>query len=167
MSISKKILEARKLRQLTQVALADLMGVEQKDISRWESGGRVPNVESLIKLCNVLSFSADWFLGIPDFQKQRYLAFSCSDDGFYNEDVKVFETLTEANHYSYYCWKHLTDNEKSYSHFYVRLVRDYMIVKEDIREDLELTPLDNDYWLYFDYNQLEEVKGGFDSDNLK
>lgn len=40
---------------LTQKQLADLVGCNQKDISRWESGDRKPTIESLVKLSKALN----------------------------------------------------------------------------------------------------------------
>ena len=40
---------------LTQKQLADLVGCNQKDISRWESGDRKPTIESLMKLSKALN----------------------------------------------------------------------------------------------------------------
>ena len=39
---------------MTQVQLADAMGVEQAVISRWESGKVCPNKENLAKLKEIL-----------------------------------------------------------------------------------------------------------------
>ena len=44
----------RKRRGLTQQGLADLMGVEQPTVQRWEKGKREPDLGQLIKLAGVL-----------------------------------------------------------------------------------------------------------------
>lgn len=49
------IAEKRKGKGLTQVQLAELMGVDQGVISRWESGKVQPNAENLAKLKELLS----------------------------------------------------------------------------------------------------------------
>lgn len=48
------IAELRKRKKMTQVQLADAIGVSQDRISRWESGKITPNKESLAKLKAVL-----------------------------------------------------------------------------------------------------------------
>lgn len=48
------IASARKAKKMTQVQLADAMGVEQAVISRWESGKVCPNKENLAKLKEIL-----------------------------------------------------------------------------------------------------------------
>lgn len=40
---------------LTQKQLADLVGCNQKDISRWETGDRKPTIESMMKLSKALN----------------------------------------------------------------------------------------------------------------
>lgn len=46
---------ARLASGLTQKQLADLVGCNQKDISRWETGDRKPTIESLLKLSKALN----------------------------------------------------------------------------------------------------------------
>lgn len=48
------IAEARKRKGLTQAQLAELVGVDQALVSRWESGRVKPNAESMQKLREVL-----------------------------------------------------------------------------------------------------------------
>lgn len=49
-------------RGLTQGQLAEMVGCYPKDISRWETGERNPNVKSLIKLSNALKCTMDEIL---------------------------------------------------------------------------------------------------------
>lgn len=164
--IGNRIQQVRCENKISQVELADFLGVAQKDISRWENGEVSPSVESITKLCNFFSKSADYFLGLPDFQKCKYLFFSSRiRNGCVDEDVFVFNTLYEANNAAYLDWQHLTSKERKENHDYVKLVRDFMISNEV--DYLDLSPLDSEYWYYYDYNLLEEVEGGFDSDNLE
>lgn len=44
----------RKKRGLSQAQLAELVGVEQPTVQRWESGKRLPDLDSLHKLASVL-----------------------------------------------------------------------------------------------------------------
>ena len=50
-----KIVDLRAKLNLTQTQLALKIGVTQKDISRWETGERNPNVQNLKKLSEVLN----------------------------------------------------------------------------------------------------------------
>lgn len=49
------IARARLASGLTQKQLADLVGCNQKDISRWETGDRKPTIDSLMKLSKALN----------------------------------------------------------------------------------------------------------------
>lgn len=49
---------------MTQKELAELLGVYQKDISRWENGEYIPSLEIFVKLCQTLKVSADKMLEI-------------------------------------------------------------------------------------------------------
>jgi len=62
MNIHENIKKARKAAGITQKELAQIMGVHQKDISRWENGERTPSVEALAGICIALKVSADTLL---------------------------------------------------------------------------------------------------------
>lgn len=51
--------EFRLKRNLTQTALAQLLGVTPNCITQWESGARKPNLVMLKKLAEVLECTAD------------------------------------------------------------------------------------------------------------
>ena len=48
---------------LTQKELAELVGVTDVTISRWESGQRQPMWYQFVKLCEVLGMELEWFIG--------------------------------------------------------------------------------------------------------
>lgn len=54
-----KITQARKRKGLTQKELAEMIGVAQKDISRWENFVCSPNGENIKKLANALECNVD------------------------------------------------------------------------------------------------------------
>ncbi|MCL2052069.1 MAG: helix-turn-helix domain-containing protein [Lachnospiraceae bacterium] len=64
MNIAENIKKARKDRGLKQADFAMLIGVRQKDVSRWENGKITPSIESVIKICKAVGISADVILGI-------------------------------------------------------------------------------------------------------
>jgi len=53
----------REQRHLTQVQLGERAGIAAAAISHFETGQRVPSLESLIKLADALEVSADALLG--------------------------------------------------------------------------------------------------------
>jgi transcriptional regulator with XRE-family HTH domain len=57
--VGEKLKAARKAAGLTQVELADKVGVTQRDVSRWETGRREPGVLTVKKMAQALGCSMD------------------------------------------------------------------------------------------------------------
>ena len=58
--------ELRLERQLTQSALADLLIINQRTISSWETGIREPDYEMLVKIAKFFDVTTDYLLGVED-----------------------------------------------------------------------------------------------------
>ena len=56
---NSQIARLRMERGLTQCQLAEMVGVPQNNISRWENGTRNPSGQSLIRLAAALNCSID------------------------------------------------------------------------------------------------------------
>lgn len=54
----------RKVLGLNQGDLAEKLGVDRSTVAKWETGAAKPRTDALIKLCEILSCSADELLGI-------------------------------------------------------------------------------------------------------
>jgi transcriptional regulator with XRE-family HTH domain len=63
---SKRIRNRRKTLGISQVTLAEQIGTNQAQISKYESGESVPPSDTLAELSRVLGVSADWLLGLTD-----------------------------------------------------------------------------------------------------
>ena len=57
--LGKHLAEIRKARQLTQQQLAELVHVQQRVISRWETGVAAPHLNHIVRLAEVLEVSLD------------------------------------------------------------------------------------------------------------
>ena len=55
---------AREKRNMTQKELADIIGVAKSTYSLYESGNREPNVQTIKRIADALSVSADTLLGL-------------------------------------------------------------------------------------------------------
>lgn len=66
MKIAKKIREARIAKNLTQMNLADAMGVRYQAVSNWERGNSMPDISKLEDLCQVLDIRVQELLGIEN-----------------------------------------------------------------------------------------------------
>lgn len=61
--VGKRIAMLRKENALTQDALADKIDVSRRLVAAWESGERLPDVESWIKLASEFGVSTDFIAG--------------------------------------------------------------------------------------------------------
>ena len=57
--VGRNIRSARKQRLLTQHDLADMLDVDQADISRWERGLHVPRAGTLVRLAGALEVKVE------------------------------------------------------------------------------------------------------------
>ena len=62
--IGKKIKQARIDRNMTQMNLADAMGVSYQAVSNWERGNSMPDISKLGDLCDALHITVNELLGI-------------------------------------------------------------------------------------------------------
>jgi transcriptional regulator with XRE-family HTH domain len=69
----------REKRGLTQRAFADLCGMSQTQIFRYEGGHSEPSVESLAMMAQVLGVSADYLIGLSD-DPGGYSAYQLTED---------------------------------------------------------------------------------------
>lgn len=64
--IGKKIKTARTEKNMTQMNLADALGISYQAVSNWERGNSMPDISKLPELCNILGLNLDEFLGNND-----------------------------------------------------------------------------------------------------
>ena len=53
MEIGKKIHQFRKLSGISQEQLAEKLNVSRQTISKWETGATLPDIQSIVKFCNI------------------------------------------------------------------------------------------------------------------
>lgn len=68
MKVARKIKEARIAKNMTQMNLADTMGVSYQAVSNWERGNSMPDISKLEDLCNALDISIAQLLGMETAQ---------------------------------------------------------------------------------------------------
>ena len=59
-------------KELTQKQLADLVGVSDKTISKWETGRGIPDTAIMYNLCEVLGISINELLSGERLSKENY-----------------------------------------------------------------------------------------------
>ena len=68
--LNQRIRETRLARKMSQVDLANALGVTKQSVSNWENDNIQPSIEMLIRLSQVLSTSTDYLLGL---ENRRYI----------------------------------------------------------------------------------------------
>lgn len=66
MVLSDRLKQSISERGITQRQLAALCDTTEVSVSRWVRGKRVPDAETLYKLCKALDVSADYLLGLSE-----------------------------------------------------------------------------------------------------
>lgn len=66
MKIGDNIKDLMKIKDLTQSALAEKLGVKQNTVSQWVNGINEPNCETIINLCKILDSTPNELLGWED-----------------------------------------------------------------------------------------------------
>lgn len=82
------IYNIRKKRDITQKELADLIGVSDRTISKWENGSTVPDLETIKKLCNELGIFPDSIVKSEKNYKDRLQDFKRMVGKFLNYILK-------------------------------------------------------------------------------
>ena len=62
LKIGKFIADCRKRKNLTQMQLAEKLGITDKAISKWERGIAMPDTSIMLELCDILSISVNELL---------------------------------------------------------------------------------------------------------
>ena len=63
---SEKLAELRKEKGLSQVGLAQKLGVDPSTIAKYETGDRLPDIFMLLKIADCFDVSTDFLLGLED-----------------------------------------------------------------------------------------------------
>ena len=67
---SNNFKELRKLQELTQEQIAEMLGITSQAVSKWECGTSYPDIEMLPIIANIFKVSTDYLLGV-DITKQE------------------------------------------------------------------------------------------------
>lgn len=66
MKFGEKITQLKKIKNLSQIALAEATGISRDAISKYERGDAVPSVEYAKRIADVLGVSLDYLAGEED-----------------------------------------------------------------------------------------------------
>ena len=72
LKIGKFIAECRKQKNLTQMQLAEKLGITDKAISKWERGIAMPDSSIMLELCDILGISVNELLSGDMIDMKEY-----------------------------------------------------------------------------------------------
>jgi transcriptional regulator with XRE-family HTH domain len=72
-TVGQRIAQVRKMRGLSQVELAEKLGIAQPNLSAYERDIYQPGVEFIVRVAKVLEVSADELLGLTKMNKEMPL----------------------------------------------------------------------------------------------
>lgn len=87
-TLGQKIRELRNALGLTQIELAEKLGISDKSLHRYETEKSKPDFFALSKLATFFDVSADYLLGICSYEEQIRIAGKGADNPFYKHYIK-------------------------------------------------------------------------------
>ena len=94
MEFSERLKNLRKQAQLTQVDVAEKLGISQPAYASWESGVKKPTQENLVKIAQILNVSVDYLVGNSDNTEDELdnieLLFRMNSKGLTEEEKDIF-----------------------------------------------------------------------------
>ncbi|WP_270615271.1 helix-turn-helix domain-containing protein [Streptococcus salivarius] len=95
MEFSERLKELRKQAGLTQVDVAEKLGISQPAYASWERGVKKPTQDNLVKIAQVLSVSVDFLVGNSednlDGLDNIELIFRMNSRGMTDKEKKIFK----------------------------------------------------------------------------
>ncbi|WP_183140002.1 helix-turn-helix domain-containing protein [Streptococcus salivarius] len=95
MEFSERLKDLRKQAGLTQVDVAERLGVSQPAYASWERGIKKPTQENLVKIAQVLNVSVDYLVGNSEERTDELdnieLLFRMNSKGLTDEEKEIFK----------------------------------------------------------------------------
>ena len=95
MEFSERLKDLRKQAGLTQVDVAEKLGISQPAYASWERGVKKPTQENLVKIAQVLNVSVDYLVGNSEEKSDELdnieLLFRMNSKGLTEDEKVVFK----------------------------------------------------------------------------
>ena len=95
MEFSERLKDLRKQAGLTQVDVAEKLGISQPAYASWERGVKKPTQENLVKIAQILNVSVDYLVGNSEEKSDELdnieLLFRMNSKGLTEEEKAVFK----------------------------------------------------------------------------
>ena len=94
MEFSERLKDLRKQAELTQVDVAEKLGISQPAYASWERGLKKPTQENLVKIAQILNVSVDYLVGNSEEKADELdnieLLFRMNSKGLTEEEKDIF-----------------------------------------------------------------------------
>ncbi|MFS9449917.1 helix-turn-helix transcriptional regulator [Streptococcus cristatus] len=95
MEFSERLKDLRRQAGLTQVEVAEKLGISQPAYASWERGVKKPTQENLVKIAQILNVSVDYLIGNSEEKSDELdnieLLFRMNSKGLTDEEKAVFK----------------------------------------------------------------------------
>lgn len=97
MEFSECLKDLRKQARLTQVDVAEKLGISQPAYASWERGAKKPTQDNLVKIAQILNVSVDYLVGNSDEENTNKeledieLLFRMNSNGLTDEEKEIFK----------------------------------------------------------------------------
>ena len=95
MEFSERLKDLRKQTGLTQVDVAEKLGISQPAYASWERGVKKPTQENLVKIAKILNVSVDYLVGNSEEKSDELdnieLLFRMNSKGLTEEEKEIFK----------------------------------------------------------------------------
>ena len=95
MEFSERKKALRKQAKLTQVDVAEKLGISQPAYASWERGAKKPTQENLVKIAQILNVSVDYLVGNLEEKIDELdnieLLFRMNSKGLTDEEKEIFK----------------------------------------------------------------------------
>lgn len=95
MEFSQRLKNLRKQAHLTQVDIAEKLGISQPAYASWERGIKKPTQGNLVKIAQILNVSVDYLVGNSDNTEDELdnieLLFRMNSKGLTDEEKEIFK----------------------------------------------------------------------------
>lgn len=92
MGIGKKIFELRTAKNLSQGDLAEILDVSRQSVSKWETDSAVPDLDKLIKLCDVFQITLDELTGRVEHSWEQTIDLKTAYDDNTDYEKEKYDT---------------------------------------------------------------------------
>lgn len=77
--LNERLKELRKLKNLTQQQLAEILGIDRSNYANYERGKRIPPIDKIEKIADFFNVSIDYLMGREELTPDQELAAILSD----------------------------------------------------------------------------------------